>query len=853
MSNIIVILVVAFLGIGLIILLISFMSKQTSILSENATDLSDVMPIQFIDDNMIVNGNGDITIGYNIFLPEVFTLSDSDAEQIHTQLEGLLKMLPAGSVFHQQNFYYTGNYTNNQFSDNVLVNANYKHCANKDILKSYSNIYITFRNSDNKRTSETTLTKKPRVPFVQPFKDIVKRKKEIETTLINFENALASISFFTVKKMHSQSLNNAVYDYMSQTFSTPTEDASKESLDPISTTNGNLMIGNKYVQVLTLIEEGSKLDYLSTPQTGKILNSNIEMPENIRSKASMVYPLGLGLPFDHILNVIIEITDNDNVVSAINTEKTSLNFLANFYPPAKIKQQEQQAFIDTVQHHGYQTARTSLNVIVSDTDYDMLQKKISMAKQGFIKMNHANCYTENEENANLFFCSMPGNAASVYRYFVNTTTQALCYIQKENMYMTSAEGFLFQDRFGTPVLVDMWDKDMKNIENRNRLVFGPSGSGKSFLVNNYVLQSIHAKRDVVIIDIGGSYRSMINLNGGKYFDSNKTSEFCFNPFLCDKNKDGDYLYMGEDKESVNDNIDTISSIISYIWKGKEQMNNTEKAFLDRSIKNFYEYVNKNKIFPTLIEYSDFLTLYQNEIEEYEKKKIDYKEIQILLEPYTTGDLKHLLNAKENIDVVNDTLLCFDMEGVCKKDYFPLIVIIVLQLVIGKIKHREGIAKTLIIDEALDFLMDEKFGVFIGYLYRTFRKKEGEIALAAQNVMFLKSAPQLIRDSILINTDTKIILDHSKHQDNLPELQNMLSFSDAEIEMIKSLQRSDHWREFFCKLGKHPYIFRNEVSPEAAVAFDSRQSTIVRIRELIKETGSTYAAINKYINQKREEK
>lgn len=32
-------------------------------------------------------------------------------------------------------------------------------------------------------------------------------------------------------------------------------------------------------------------------------------------------------------------------------------------------------------------------------------------------------------------------------------------------------------------------------------------------------------------------------------------------------------------------------------------------------------------------------------------------------------------------------------------------------------------KELIIDEALDFLQDEKFGDFIAYLYRTFRKRK----------------------------------------------------------------------------------------------------------------------------------
>ena len=197
-----------------------------------------------------------------------------------------------------------------------------------------------------------------------------------------------------------------------------------------------------------------------------------------------------------------------------------------------------------------------------------------------------------------------------------------------------------------------------------------------------------------------------------------------------------------------------------------------------------------------------------------------------------------------------------MEDAAKKEYFPLVVIITLQMVIDKIKKREGVNKELIIDEALDFLNDSKFGDFIAYLYRTFRKKDGAITIAAQNVLFLKNCPSNIKDSILINCDTKIILDHSSYRKELPNLRDVLSISDDEINMIDSLQtrmiddNTTKWKEFFIKLGNNPYVFRNEVSPFAAVAFDSRQKTVVRLKQLFEETGSTYAAINRLLEERR---
>ena len=39
---------------------------------------------------------------------------------------------------------------------------------------------------------------------------------------------------------------------------------------------------------------------------------------------------------------------------------------------------------------------------------------------------------------------------------------------------------------------------------------------------------------------------------------------------------------------------------------------------------------------------------------------------LLLEPYTDGELSFLLNATENVDIVHDRLIAFDMEDASKK-------------------------------------------------------------------------------------------------------------------------------------------------------------------------------------------
>lgn len=490
-------------------------------------------------------------------------------------------------------------------------------------------------------------------------------------------------------------------------------------------------------------------------------------------------------------------------------------------------------------------------------------RKVSVAQQAFSSIAQSSCYVENAETLNLFFSTIPGNAHSNYRGFINISQLALCYLQKESTYISSPDGHLYSDRFGNPVKINLWDNP--NLNNRNKVVIGPSGSGKSFWLNNYIYQSYIRKNDIIIIDIGGSFRSMVDLNQGKYFDSKNKQQFAFNPFLCEKDKNGRYLYIDHtDKESTDDQIKRVKSVLAYIWKQSGTITPAEGAILSKSIKGFYEYVNNssvnnshNRIIPNLIEYSKYLKeIFTKKMTDYEKKTFSIEELILLMEPYTTGELSYLLNANENIDIINDRLIAFDMEEAEKQEYFPLIVLITLQMIADKIKKREGVGKELIIDEALNFLSDPKFGDFIAYLYRTCRKKEGAVMIAAQNVNFIKNSPPDIKDSILINCDTKVILDHSQYRENLPDIKKTLSITDQEISLIESIQTKQlpggekKWTEFFIKLGNESHVFRNEVSPFTGTAFDSREKTRVRLKQLFNETGSTYSAINLLLQERK---
>lgn len=851
-----------------LILLVAYlyMRPESIELHDRSVDLSSVIPIQTITEDTIINGNGDMTIGYRLLLPEIFSLSETKAETIHKQLQALCKELPAGTIIHQQSFVYTGRYHDENYSSNPLAVENQKYFNDKEILMNYVNIYFTFPDKTTgirKSSTANSLIRKMNYPFKQPYKNYEKRFENLEAIIMNIENALSSIPDFEIRRMKDNELNNAVFDYINQSYDTPVKDATTQRINPMSVSNHDeVKVGEKYIAILSLTQEGESIREMCKPSVPKI-QCNIEMPERITSPCSMCYPVSLGLPFDHVVNCIIEVLDVDQTKTAISNERRSLNIIAPFYSEAAESQNEQKRFEEEITKNEWQTTYTSFNIIIKDSDSKNLMRKVSVAQQAFSSIAQSSCYVENAETLNLFFSTIPGNAHSNYRGFINISQLALCYLQKESTYISSPDGHLYSDRFGNPVKINLWDNP--NLNNRNKVVIGPSGSGKSFWLNNYIYQSYIRKNDIIIIDIGGSFRSMVDLNQGKYFDSKNKQQFAFNPFLCEKDKNGRYLYIDHtDKESTDDQIKRVKSVLAYIWKQSGTITPAEGAILSKSIKGFYEYVNNssvnnshNRIIPNLIEYSKYLKeIFTKKMTDYEKKTFSIEELILLMEPYTTGELSYLLNANENIDIINDRLIAFDMEEAEKQEYFPLIVLITLQMIADKIKKREGVGKELIIDEALNFLSDPKFGDFIAYLYRTCRKKEGAVMIAAQNVNFIKNSPPDIKDSILINCDTKVILDHSQYRENLPDIKKTLSITDQEISLIESIQTKQlpggekKWTEFFIKLGNESHVFRNEVSPFTGTAFDSREKTRVRLKQLFNETGSTYSAINLLLQERK---
>lgn len=199
----------------------------------------------------------------------------------------------------------------------------------------------------------------------------------------------------------------------------------------------------------------------------------------------------------------------------------------------------------------------------------------------------------------------------------------------------------FTDRQGVPLKIDPADLPMRTgrINNRNKFVLGPSGSGKSFLMNNIVEQYLTYNYDVVIVDTGDSYSGTSKYKNGKYIQYTEEKPITMNPFQMTK------------EEFNIEKMEFLTNLIYLIWKGADAtMNNTEKTILDNLLLSYYhQFFNggkdwhSNKSTEELVLYLKKYNIYEEELyEEFEKNKEKAKTFyDILNVPFdaTTEDIK----------------------------------------------------------------------------------------------------------------------------------------------------------------------------------------------------------------------
>jgi conjugation system TraG family ATPase len=800
--------------------------------------LKDILPIFGVEHDAILSKQGDITIAYEAILPELFTLSDEEYEALHQSLKKAIKILPRHTVFHKQDWFteakYKADFTK---KDKSFLSLSSEHFFN-------GRPYLDHR-------CYIMLTKKPagRKPGSSAFSNLLRRSIVPEETLKpqllqdfldsagQFERILKDSGFIQLKRLNNDELSGTgtacgiVERYMHLQ-----QNEQSFTIRDISFKEG-IRVGDDYCQLYTLADAQDLPAYC-----GSRINYDKYSTDKTKFSVGFASPLGQLLPCNHIYNQYIFIDDAQKTIQKLESKRLRLQSLSAYSRENAISRDATNDFLNEAISQQRLPVKAHFNVLVWTNEKDNLKDHKNMVSSALAQMD-AVPKLELDGAPQIFWAGIPGNEGDfpMNDTFDTFAEQASCFLNLETNYLSSVShcGIRLGDRlYGRPVHTDISDEPMSKgvCTNRNKFILGPSGSGKSFFTNHMVRSYYELGTHIVLVDIGHSYKGLCDMVNGYYFTYDEKNPIRFNPFYI---AEGDTLDT-EKKESIK-------TLLLALWKkDDETFNRSEYVALSNALQLYYEKLGKNNnLFPCFNTFYDFLQEDFVEVlknDRVKDKDFDVSNFLYVLRPYYKGgEFDYLLNATENLELLKERFIVFELDNI--KDHpilFPVVTIIIMEVFISKMRKLKGIRKMILIEEAWKAIAKEGMAEYIKYLFKTVRKFFGEAIVVTQEVEDIISSP-VVKQAIINNSDCKILLDQSKYQNKFGLIQELLGLTEKEKALILSINKandpSKKYKEVFISLGGIlSKVYRTEVSLEEYLAYTTEESEKVKLMQYKEKFG-----------------
>jgi conjugation system TraG family ATPase len=565
-------------------------------------------------------------------------------------------------------------------------------------------------------------------------------------------------------------------------------------------------------------------------------------------RLSFAAPVGVLLPCNHLYNQYIFIDDHAENLKRFEKQARNMHSLSRYSRGNQINKEWIEQYLNEAHSMGLISVRCHCNIMAWSDDRDELQRiKNDVGSQ--LALMECKPRHNTVDTPALFWAGIPGNEADFpsEESFYTFIEQALCFFTEETNYKSSPSpfGIKMVDRLtGKPLHLDISDLPMKKgiITNRNKFILGPSGSGKSFFTNHLCRQYYEQGTHVLIVDTGNSYQGLCDLihskTGGEdgiYFTYKEEDPIAFNPFYVE-----DGVFDIEKKESIK-------TLIMTLWKrDNEAPTRAEEVALSNAVNLYLEKLKTNrKIKPSFNSFYDFVRVdYQLILEQKKTREKDFDVYNFLnvLEPYYMGgEYDYLLNSNKQLDLLNKRFIVFELDNV--KDnrvLFPIVTIIIMETFINKMRRLKGIRKMLLLEEAWKALSKEGMAEYLRYMFKTVRKFFGEAVVVTQEVDDIISSP-IVKESIINNSDCKILLDQRKYMNKFDSIQTLLGLTDKEKAQVLSINMANNpnrrYKEVWIGLGGvQSAVYATEVSLAEYYTYTTEETEKLELFQLVDKLG-----------------
>ena len=810
-----------------------------------AKKIEDRIPLLCVEDDFLISIYGEHTRCFRVDLPEIFTLSEEEYEALHQTILKALKLLPHYTIVHKQDWFVEESYKMDLRGDDpsFLGRAFETHFYDRKYLNHYCYLYITMSNKNHMKRKSNNVSLLRGKLVEKEFLDQDQISKFNET-LGQFQRILNDTGLM---KLHIMTEEELMGKYDGQTgglidryMNLSTEDHPvllDYELKP------ELKIGENLVNCFTIsgledlpnsVASDRRFDKYSTDKTD--------------FRLGFCNAVGLNLPCNHIYNQYMFIEDSAENILQFEKKSKNLLSLSKYSRENGINKEWNDLYMNEAISNAFISIRSHFNIFIWTDDAKKMPELRNLTSSAIASMDMKPRLNTLDRNK-LWQAGIPGcsvdfpNEETFYTFF----EQATCLWNLETCYRTSTSSFGLKmvDRMSMkPIFIDISDQPMKDgiITNRNKFILGPSGSGKSFFTNHMVRQYYEQGTHVLLVDTGNSYQGLCDLvrqktkgKDGVYFTYKEDDPISFNPFYTE-----DGIFELEKKESIK-------TLLITLWKKDEEPpTRSEEVALSDAINLYLIEIRKDtNIEPSFNTFYEFVrTKYKEflEIKKVRDSDFDINSFLYTLSPfYKGGEYDYLLNSMSKLDLLNKRFIVFELDNI--KDHkvlFPVVTIIIMETFINKMRKLKGIRKMILIEEAWKAIAKEGMAEYIKYLFKTVRKFFGEAIIVTQEVDDIIHSP-IVKESIINNSDCKILLDQGKYMNKFDDIKTMLGLTNKQVNQILSVNQGKHpgrfYKEVFIALGSSKSaVYATEVSRTEYAVYTTEEKEKLEIFKLAEKFG-----------------
>ncbi|HEY4334662.1 MAG TPA: TraG family conjugative transposon ATPase [Puia sp.] len=788
------------------------------------------LPFLEIESNCLLTKDGHLALGCELTKLPLSTASPEKLTARHEQLTTAINLLPNGCILHFQDIYMKSPKPDTwpvTTPGDWLAAGSDRHFEGRQQRVERSYCFLILRpDGAHTHTPFQTLLEPRLVPEV-----VVDEKKRTAflAAADQFFKSLSAAGLQARPLTGEELSGTAESTGVLEQYMTQNPDHLHPFLEDVHIRNNGISVGRKEILFFTLAD-AAQLPPACAPHRRHEPYSTSATDY----RTGYATPLGPQLTADHIYNCYLFLDNPAPSLRKLATRQRRLQSLAGKSRTNAVTAADIGAYLDHAAQPRNRAIKMHMNLMVWSDDPTDLARTQGEAITAITAIG-ATPHLETLCAAQLFWAGIPGNAAGIPSMltFDGFTPTAACWLIPEtgNPQLTTPSGLRLGDRHsGVPLHVDLSDEPLRRgwITNRNKFILGGSGSGKSFFTNLLVRSYYAMGSHIVLLDIGGSYKTLCQLLDGQYFTCDEKTPLSFNPFL---------LAPGETLDT--EKKESLKALLLILWKKTdESFRRSEYVALSAMIEGYFTWLAGH---PTTIPgFDGFYHWVRQDFQhrlatdKVRETDFDYRNFLFTLRPFCVdGEYGALLNATENTDLFNQRLIVFDLDAI--KDhpiYFPVTTLIIMELFISKMRKLKGVRKVILLEEAWKAIAKEGMSEYIKYLFKTVRKFYGEAIVVTQDIEDIVSSP-IVKNSIINNADCRILLDQSKFLNRFGQIQELLGLTEMDKTMVLSLNKANdpttRYKEVFISLGPdHANIYRVEVSLEEYLTFTTEESEKLKV-------------------------